>query len=326
MKKSRQRIVRDAVRRFQHLPTRTIARYLADGEYGYLFEGNIEIARTAVRIVRGKHGAGDREKIIDKSLFQVGPISMPITWRKKRIPYILPAGLWLILSDLHIPFHEPMPLEAAIKWGQISKVDGILLNGDILDCAAISFWLSSHRDFNREIELGMDFLDFLRQEFPKQQIVYKPGNHEYRLPRAFIHKLPELAESPLAAMETVMGFEQRSIEFLDYFQIVMAGKLPVLHGHEIPFISRAVNPARGLFNRTKSYSACSHCHSTSIHTSKDIHGTILTTWSFGCLSDLSPDWNPYGNDWNWGCALIDVEKNGDFNVENKRILPSGELA
>ena len=45
--------------------------------------------------------------------------------------------------------------------------------------------------------------------------------------------------------------------------VVMAGKLPILHGHEINHIDRAVNPARGLFLKAKSWAACSHCHSTS---------------------------------------------------------------
>jgi hypothetical protein len=40
--------------------------------------------------------------------------------------------------------------------------------------------------------------------------------------------------------------------------------------------------------------------------------------------DLNPDYAPYGN-WNWGFALVDVEKNGNFTVENHRILPSGAV-
>jgi hypothetical protein len=127
-------------------------------------------------------------------------------------------------------------------------------------------------------------------------------------------------------METILGLEYRDIEFLDYLQLVMAGKLPILHGHEVPNISRTVNPARGLFQHTKTWAMCSHCHTTSQHPAKDIYGTLLTTWSTGCLCDLSPDYNPFGNNWNWGFALVNVEKNGDFEVENKRILPSGKVA
>ena len=321
----RMEITRDAVRRFSHLPTRAIARYLADGEFGHLYNRDIETARTCVRTVCGKIGRKNRRKIKDKSLYRPTITEMPETWRRIRTPYHLPEGTWLVLSDLHVPFHEPLPVETAIRWGQSQKVDGVFINGDLQDCEACSYWPVQRRDFDKEVELVIDFLEFLRYEFPKAKIVYKPGNHEYRLPRLYLSKLPELANSPLAAMETLLDFEKYGIEFLDYYQMVMAGKLPIIHGHEVRHISRAVNPARGLFLRTKTYAACSHCHSTSEHTSKRLDGEYLTTWSFGCLCDLSPDWNPFGNDWNWGCAIVHVDKSGDFEVENRRILPNGEL-
>lgn len=318
-------IVIDACRRFSHLPTRTIVSHLLN-TYGALFDNDPEKIRDSVRYYRGQKGEAKREAAHNhQDLFKVGSVKLPPTWRSVRTSYALPPGLWLVMSDVHVPFHEPKPLEAAVQAGQAEKVDGILLNGDIQDCAALSFWPTARRDFNREIESVIDFLDWLRQSFPKAKIVYKPGNHEYRLPRYFVKNAPELATSPLAAMETVLGFEERQIEFLDYFQIVMAGKLPIIHGHEVPAIIRSVNPARGLFLRTKTFSACSHCHSTSEHSPVDIHGELLTTWSFGCLCNLSPDYSPYGNNWNWGFALVNVEKDGNFEVVNRRILDSGKV-
>lgn len=317
-------IVRDAIRRFPQLPSRTLARYIMHN-YGPLFDGNLDKIRQMVCYHVGKKGVKNRENATD--ILPHNPQAMPGTWRKTRSVYRLPAGLHLVLSDIHIPFHEPKPLEAAVRFGQAENVTGILLNGDIQDCASVSFWPTGRkRDFDKEVELFIDFLDFLGNAFPDIPIVYKPGNHEYRVPRYYQAKAPELVGLPLQAMSDVLGFEYRGIEFLDYHQIVMAGKLPILHGHEIPAISRAVNPARGLFLRTKSWAACAHCHTTSEHTSKNIQGTLLTTWSFGCLCDLTPDYNPVGNDWNWGAALVNVEKNGDFEVQNRRILPNGRIA
>ena len=146
------------------------------------------------------------------------------------------------------------------------------MNGDIMDCAAVSYWPTASRDFNSEIDMMVDFLDWLKQAFPGKPIVYKPGNHEYRLPRYFVSKAPELADTLVAAdvFERVLGLAEREITFLDYHQTVMAGLLPVLHGHEVGAITRAVNPARGLFLRAKSYAMCAHCHTTSEHTSTNI--------------------------------------------------------
>lgn len=322
--KANTEIVKNAIRRFYHLPMQTIARHILN-THGDQFNNDLDLIRSRIRYYMGKMGENHRQDIASTELFRDCDIQAPSTWRKIRTPYKLPVGRWLLLCDVHVPFHEPVAVESAVKFGQAEGVDGVFLNGDIWDCAALSFWPNAHRDFNREVELFIDFLDWLRGEFPTQKIVYKPGNHEYRMPRYFLSHAPELVESPIAAMETVLGFEARGIEFLDYHQLVLAGKLPIIHGHEVTTISRAVNPARGLFMRTKTFSACSHCHSTSEHSTNNIHGELLTTWSFGCLCDLHPDYNPYNCDWNWGFGIIEVGKGGHFEVTNKRILPSGQV-
>lgn len=321
---ARSQIAKEAIRRFSHLPAQTIARHLLY-TYPDLYENDLEKARSSVRHWLGKNGKRSRETLSDRALMRTSSVPMPQTWRKVRTAYHLPVGTGLLLGDAHVPFHEPKPLEAAIQAGQAEKVDWVFLNGDWQDCAAVSYWPTAQRRFHKEVEAVIDSLDFLRSQFPKQKIIYKPGNHEYRLPRYFLRHAPELVESPLAAMETVLGFEKRKIEFLDYQQIVYAGKLPIIHGHEVSHINKAVNAARGLFLKIKTYGACSHCHSTSMHTPKTIEGKLLTTWSFGCLCDLEPDYNPYGSDWNWGFGIINVEKNGNFEVINRRVLPNGKV-
>ncbi|MDW8003087.1 MAG: hypothetical protein RMJ39_10610, partial [Deltaproteobacteria bacterium] len=131
--------------------------------------------------------------------------------------------------------------------------------------------------------------------------------------------------TPLLAMEALLRLPERGIELIDLNQIVYMGELPVFHGHEIRYI-QAVNPARMLFMRIKQWGLMAHAHQTSEHTEKNLQGTYLTTWSVGCLCNLNPEWNPYGNSWNHGFAIVEVTDKGFFNVENKRILPGGEIA
>jgi hypothetical protein len=314
--------IRLALERFPNLGSRTIARIVLH-DHGDLYDNDIEKIRNTIRYYRGAVGKASR---IKGKKPHVKPPVMPKTWREVRTPHIIPPGLWAVLNDLHVPFHDIRAVESAISYIKSQKVDGILFNGDLQDCASVSFWMSGRkRDFDRELEVFIDFLEFVRHEFPKAKIVYKPGNHEYRLPRYYQTKAPDLIGIPLAVFDEVLGLEKRGIEYLDYFQLVMAGKLPILHGHEVRRMAMAVNPARGLFMRLKSWGMCGHCHKTSEHTERDIRGTILTTWSVGCLCDLSPDYDPFTNGWNHGFALVNVEKDGDFEVENKRILPSGKV-
>ncbi len=316
--------IKTALERFSKLPLKGIARYLCDTD-GELWDHNLENIRKAVCYYAGKHGEYHRAECADKSLFRDRVVSVPKTWRETRTPYILNPGLWLALFDAHFPFHEPVPIEAAIKTGQTEGVTGLLLGGDWWDAKAVSYWPSRKRDFNGEVVIVIDSLDLLRHEFPDQEIIYQPGNHEYRLPRYFMSKAPELAESPLAAMETIMDFESREINFLDYFQLVKAGELPIMHGHEVRRIRYTVNPAKGLFNKTHSWAMCGHAHRTSQHTATSIQDIMLSTWSVGCLCDLHPEMEPYGNEWNWGFALVNVEKNGFFEVINRRVLPNGKV-
>lgn len=316
-------IVKTALDRFPNMGSRTLAKYLLNN-YGVEFDNNLERIRNKIRYYRGTCGTKNRNEIAKVSL-KSSPSDLPRTWRRTRTPYKLSAGLWLIAPDIHVPFHEPRPIESMIKYAQTEKINGIFFPGDLQDCQAVSFWPSAKRDIDAEIEAMADFLNFMTAEFPKAQLVWLPGNHEYRLPRYYMHKAPELAGSIIGSvcMDVALNLEGRGVEFLDYNQMVLAGKLPILHGHEFK-ISRAVNPARGLFLKAKTFAMCAHHHSSSEHTEKDLNGNILTTWSTGCLCDLSPDYQPYAN-WNWGFALVNAEKNGDFEVINKRILPSGQV-
>jgi hypothetical protein len=310
-------IVQKAISRFPHLPNRTLARYILmeNGEY---FDGDIEKIRNSVRYFSGSQGERSRKNTRE--------ILIPRTLRNKRTPFHLNSGKWLLLPDCHIPYHEPKAIEAAIQYGKDHKVTGVFFPGDLQDCASVSFWQSTHkRNFDKELEMFIDFLDFIEHEFPTQEKVWLPGNHEYRLDRYYQSKAPELIGMPLIAFDTVLALEQRKIKRLDYDQIVLAGKLPIIHGDK-PKVSTVVNPARGLLLKTQSWAMCMHYHRTSEQPGKNLMGTLLTCWSVGCLCDLSPDYNPYGNNWNHGFAIVEVENNGSFEVHNKRILPSFKVA
>ena len=321
---SKQTVLQDALRRFPNLPIRSIARYILD-THGLLFDNNLDKIRNQLRYYCGKCGEQNRLKLATHENFRDSVTKQPQTWRQNRTEYQLPVGKWLVLADLHIPFHEPLAVEAAVDYGKAKDVTGVFINGDFQDCASIGFWATRKRDWMAEVETTIDMLDWLQTQLPDRKWVYKPGNHEYRLVRYYVSNAPELVESPVAAMETHLDFEGRGIEFLDYFQVVKAGLLPIIHGHEVRHIQTVVNPARGLYLKAKSYSLCAHCHRTSMHTERDINGKIMTCWSIGCLCDLSPDYWPIANNWNHGFGIVTVEKNGDFEVENLRILPSGEV-
>jgi hypothetical protein len=320
--KQTSKLIDDTVDKLHHLPNRTIAWYLFYN-HGALFDGDLEKIRAAVRY---RMGAMGEEKRHNATFKRSKPAELPPTRRIKRTRYNLAAGKHLVYADPHVPFHEIKPIEAMAQYAADRKVTGKVLLGDGMDCDAMSFWVTSNkRDFDAETLAFIDFLDWMNKNIPTKDNVYLPANHEYRLRRRFHTSIPELAGLPMAIMENSLGLEERGIELLDYHQTVMAGKLPMIHGDEFRRLDRSVNPARGLFLRAKSWALCAHCHTTSQHLGKNINDELLTTWSIGCMCDLHPDYMVLGNDWNHGFAIVEVDKNGDFEVENKRILPSGKV-
>ena len=108
-------IVLRAIERFPRLPNRTLARYILmeNGEY---FDGDIEKIRNSVRYFSGSCG--------EKSRCHKREITIPKTLRNKRTPYHLTPGKWLLLFDVHIPYHEPRPLKRRFSTGKTKMLRG----------------------------------------------------------------------------------------------------------------------------------------------------------------------------------------------------------
>lgn len=227
----------------------------------------------------------------------------------------------LIIPDAHIPYHNPEALDLAVKEGKRQKPSVVLLNGDFSD----NYSQSPHetdpkkRDLVYELQAVKQGLAWIQEQFPKARIIYKGGNHELWWDRYLWRNAPALCGLPTTTWEAQVRPDKSRIEFVDHLRAVTIGSLLVLHGHEYRFaIANPVNPARGLFLRTKVTSMCSHFHQRSEHSERDGNGKLITTWSTGCLCELSPEYAPRNN-WSHGFAV--VELNGkDFDVQNLRII------
>jgi hypothetical protein len=327
---SKTKLIKDACRRYPEIGSRTIAQYLVTQHPGVFNKGDrdpVEIVRGRVRYYRGKQGTNlkDRAKRSGALIPSDAVKKMPASWNRKIEPFKMPPGLYLILPDVHTPFHDMRALEGAIKKGQIESVDSIFLGGDFQDCASVGYWTQGRREFMEELNVSLDLIDFIRGEFPDKKIYYKLGNHENRLSQYYRNNAPVLGETMMNSVEALYGIESRGIELIEPNQKTMFGKLTFFHGHEMGVVHRTVNPARGLFQKIYTFGAMAHNHSTSMHTEMDINDNMITTWSFGCLCNIHPSWRPFGNRWNHGFGLINVENNGDFEVENRRVLKSGDV-
>ena len=231
----------------------------------------------------------------------------------------------LIMSDIHVPFHSMEALTAAIQFGKENNVDTVLLNGDTLDFYRLSrFTVDPLKvDFISEINSAKQFLSSLKESLPEAKIFFKYGNHEERLEIYLKMKAPELWGISNFTLESILGLSEMGIEVIKDKRIIYAGKLPILHGHEIRLGVGTVSAARSLALKTKCSCIVSHLHQTSQHTETRLDGKILSTWSLGCLCELHPEYAPI-NKWNHGMLLLELDDKGNFNVENYKII-NGKL-
>lgn len=307
------------------MPTRKLSRIMYS-ENNLTFK-NIDDARTVIQKIEGKAGGKSHKASSKNTQFYKpehrpeNPYELPKSDETIYEPYIIKGRRILVLSDIHIPYHSIPALTAAFDWARDKDVDTVLLNGDTIDAHRLSKYVTDpkKRDFAGELETFREFFTVLVQAFPKAQIIFKIGNHEERYDAFLAQKAGELSGVSEFSLENIIRSRAQGIEFVTDKRIMKAGDLNIIHGHEFTGGTFSpVNIARGLFLKAKVSAMQGHNHQTSEHTETDMNGRITTTWSVGCLSELHPMYMPL-NKWNHGFAFVEVQPDGDFQVQNKRI-------
>ena len=310
-------------------PSRTLAKRLVKE-----CNGAITVHQARMRIQRQFGVQGERSRKRVKSVAPRAPrnageiLAMPKSmageWTPHRLDVLGPVG---ILSDVHVPYHSEIAVAAAIGFLKDQNLSALLLNGDIADFYAISRYMKdpSQRDFKGELEAVRDFVAYLRQEFPNIPIVYKAGNHEERWQHWLWQHAAEISDDPRMSLGAWLDLDKHGVALVEDQRPVMLGKLPVLHGHELPKgMAAPVNVARGAFLRTLSTVLVGHSHRTCNHAESDMWHHETACWSTGCLCDLRPDYARI-NRWNWGFAMATIHKGGAFDVQNFRVMGDGTV-
>ena len=322
-------IARRLCAKFPDAPSTQLARRLVRETKGALTP---EQARSRIRRQFGLNGTQDRKTV--KPVAARAPrtsgvvYKMPASVAPSWTPYVFPVvGTIGVLSDVHVPYHSERAVTAAVEYLKEIGVDGLVLNGDICDFYAISRYMKdpAQRDFKGELTACREFVAWIRQEFPSIPIVFKTGNHEERWQHWLWQHAPEVSDDPVMSLGAWLRLGDHDIELVEDKRPIMCGKLPVLHGHEKGTgISAPVNQARGAFMRLHHTVLEGHGHRTSSHCEPDMFGKEVFCWSTGCLAELHPEYNRFAK-YNWGFAVIDVEKDGGFGVQNLRISDKGKV-
>ena len=311
---------------FPDMPTLKLSRIIYK-ENNLLFR-NVEEVRSALRYIEGKKGKRALVKAVKESEFykeesrSKNPYNLPISEESSYTPFVIKGFKKVgILTDIHLPYHNIESLTAAITYLKKEKIDALLLNGDTMDFYQLSRFSKDpkKRDFKYELDTLKSFMQVIDKEM-KAKVFFKIGNHEARYEKFLLEKAHELAGVEEFQFENIIKSRANGIDIIESNRYMKLNSLNGIHGHEyVGAISPPVNIARGLYLKGKVSAFQGHNHASSSHSETDMNGKITTTFSIGCLCELSPAYMPL-NKWNNGCALVELDENGeDFQFYNKRI-------
>ena len=325
-------ICREYRLKFPDYPTLKLARIIY-AENNLLFK-DVEAVRGTLRTVEGKQGKAKAIMTANKSFFREedrpkNPYKLPETHKEDRPPFILPLACnnILLISDLHIPYHDPTAIEIAVDYGKSQGANTIFINGDLIDMHQVSRFEKDprKRSIKQEFDAAKEFLRWLRWEFPNAEIYWLKGNHCIRWEHFIRTKVREIWDDDYFYLEERLRLNEERVYLLDDKVLVKAGKLSITHGHHIfKGVFSPVNPSRGAFLRAKQSLIVGHLHRASHHPEVDLDGKIISCWSTGCLCELKPDYSPLVSNSQHGFAHILVEANGDYTVKNYQII-NGKL-
>lgn len=268
---------------------------------------------------------------------------LKITWRKKQLSTeefdrrrdeleaaFLPKSYkppmagdfqnWIILPDLHVPFHNKNLLNSVLSYLNQNKVDGIILSGDFLDLKSLSAYDADKvQDFTLmdEYLAGREvILDIEAVLKPGCQKIFLCGNHEYR----YYKELKKLSGSKLGSAllspDSALKLTENGWKYLSNWQedyILLGNNLEVIHGTITSQNASNAQLAKSSVNgRSVMFG---HTHRLSFASSGK-----YSSWNIGTLADID-DVNAFGyvdryirQSWQNGFALVTIDKDGDHFV------------
>lgn len=222
---------------------------------------------------------------------------------------------FVFVSDIHFPDHDQRAWKLFLKIIPDLNIDGIYWGGDIIDVAPLSRWPKRPDERMRmaeEIRSTHDSLGEVANLVPSAWHEYKQGNHEARIEKFKLEKVPELWDLPELTIPRLLRLDDLGIDWIPEEEVSQIGQLFLLHGHEIK--AGSANPAKSLFNKVNQNLMVGHFHRFDSYGQRQFGGDSHRVWVNGTLQVLNPGY-VFFPQWTQGFSIIDVLKCGLFKVE-----------
>lgn len=275
---------------------------------------SVDQVRTYIKYYTGQ--AGDtKRKHADNNVIPPGAVPMYYASRGART-HVIPTAIrnMGVISDVHLPFWSEIATNKALTDLRDRKIQGLLLNGDIIDCGYPSRWPKDNTtpDFSLELAYLYDFIDLIRSSFPEIPIWYKIGNHEERVYKQLWDKTPWLAnEITFVNLAGLHDFGVVEVGPKDKMWFV---DLRIMHGHEIR--AGGKYPARNVFNSTNGVDniLAGHHHCTEVFKKGGSKRVDIT----GCLCNLEANYDG-SSEYRWNHGYAYIERYFDtYKIDNVR--------
>lgn len=323
-------IISKYAKKFPNSPKQTLAKKIFS-ENKMVF-GTYNAVYSALRYYTGTRGSKLRKKLskekaialvnFGKDLKPINPFNLPESDYSPTEPFVIPTSVTKlgILSDIHIPEHDMQALTVAIRDLQNEGIDGLLLNGDILDMHQVSrhFKDPGRARIKKEFELGLQFIQAIKRAFPEIPIYFKEGNHEKRWPVWLRSRAIEIWDDEEYTIPSKLRLGEHGITWIPNIQSIKYGNLWIIHGNEISGNSR-VSPAHAVSLKAHENTLTGDKHrSDKKYVKHQLSGNISSYYTVGCLCGLRADYLP-NNDWMHGFAIAYINSQGNISVLNKEM-------
>lgn len=228
---------------------------------------------------------------------------------------------YLVVADIHIPEQNSEAVKCVLKVMDDIKLDGFINLGDYLDLACISHWNKNKRKkiegkrLKEDYILGNALLDEFDKRLPQKcDKRFLKGNHELWVDD-MVDEQPML--DGLFDIDSALKLKERGYSVSKYNEIIRIGKLNLTHG-----IYACANAVKKHLDECKTNIMFGHIHTTAEQlSSSPARQLAFAGYSVGCLSDLAPDYaKNRPNAWSHGFAIVYFYPNGNFQVDNVRII------
>lgn len=223
---------------------------------------------------------------------------------------------WAIINDVQIPWQDKRVLTLACDFIKDLKPHGIILNGDILDCYAISDY---NKDPDRIKSWGIkreitEAGQLMAQFKDVKERWWLGGNHEDRW-RRVQWQFPAF-RGMFQDFPAALHLEEHGFKWKPYGGIVSLGKLLVTHGSLVS--KHSAQTARSHYDKYGNSILVGHTHRLGVYYRTNSRG-MHAAYENGCLCRLNPEY-VQAPDWQQGLSIVHVMKNGYFNVQQVPIL------